>query len=503
MIYCIDFPTFIHHMIFSSFTRDDKFVIRATTESQKEKHGNIFEGEFKSIVLIDDVVDLEFGYVPENIHPDVLALICFCAFYPYLTFTSTVTFPMAISEHAKSAFEKFLTFSSTNGKSEDHNPIKVKNYSASQKRYTGENKNVIAFGGGMDSTCLHLLFPEYELVTQLDNDGQRPAVLDYFRKLKSHNSELKATTAITNIRSLSKPYGFTGWLCAFLLPLMVAGSRRANGVLSGSILGAAFLSGNGHRFYRNATKWSYPFGQEKKANHRDWIHLFEKIGFYYFSPVSGISELLTAKLLFESGLAEHCLYCQQNEGKPCHQCVKCFRKNLEIEYWEYINTVKIRPREYWERYNNDHVVKYYKGNYKYFGHIMNFVSQSVPIRNKPDWFIENAVYCNANTSWVTRVYSKSLVRMPNQYLVQIKERLSANFTFMNKEDEVLVENYDCKDYAYADFNRFHKLRIGSLFNPSWISPSTSYPITKLIPNFVKKSIKWILNAFRETPLQRK
>ncbi|HNP17407.1 MAG TPA: DUF6395 domain-containing protein [Fulvivirga sp.] len=444
-------------MIFSVFTKNDKFIIRAATESPKEKHGYMFEGNFRPIELIDDVVDLEFGYIPENIHPDVIALICFCAFYPYLTRSDTVTFPMDISELAKSEFEKFLTFSNTNGKIENHDPIKVKNYSAEVKPYKGENRNVIAFGGGMDSSCLHLLFPEYELVTQLDNYLQEPALLDYVNKLKNVNPNLKATIQLTNMRSLNKPYGFTGWLCVFLLPFLVAGDRQANGILAGAILGSAYLSGNGNRFNKNSTNWGYPFNLEKNANHRDWIHLFEKIGFYYFSPVSGISELLTAKLIYEKGLTEHCLYCQRKDGKQCHQCEKCFRKNLEIEYWEYINTGKLRPKEYWDQYNNEKVINYYKENYRYFGHIMNFVSQSVPKNNKPDWFIKNGTYCNANTSWITRVYSKSLKRMPKPYLELIKERLSNDFDFMNSEDTVLCENYDCDDYAFADFNRYRSL----------------------------------------------
>ncbi|HNP17411.1 MAG TPA: DUF6395 domain-containing protein [Fulvivirga sp.] len=439
-------------MIFKTNIEDNKFIIRAITENIQEASGFMLEGSFRPIKLVSDEVRLEFNYIPERTHPDILALICYCAFYPYLTKSDGVTFPEPISVKAKSEFEKFFTFYAKNGQRMDADPIAVRNYSESQKPYKGEYSALIAFGGGMDSTSLSLLFPEYLVVNQVDIPDHRGVMHDYFKILSNRNPEFSGISEYTNIRGISEPYGFSGWVCCFLLPLLVATDKNMNSILSGAIFGSSYMSGSGKKFNTDSLKYNKPFKEvDKKWKHRSWLYLFKELGIFQYSPVAGLTEVLSSKLIYDNKLATEVLYCQQNEGKPCHQCPKCFRKNLELEFWEYVHTGEIRTLDYWNGYNNKRTINRYRDDYQYFGHIMNFLSQSVPNYNKPNWFKDNALFCNANTSWVTKCYTKSLGRIPDEFLKVTKERLESNFEYMDQVEIFLTESYNHERYAFSNF----------------------------------------------------
>lgn len=443
-------------MIFRTEIREDKYIIIALPESDSERHGYMLEGNFRPIHLVGEEIKLEFGYIPKVTHPDVIALIAFCAFYPYLTSSKKVTFPDPISVKAKEEFEKFFTFSASGGKKEDHPPIAVENYSETQAPYAGTDEALIAFGGGMDSTSLSLLFPEYLVVNQVDDIENRPVMQDYYAELHAMDQNFKGISEYTNIRSLNKPYGYSGWVCCFLLPLLVAADKGFNSVLSGGIFGSSYMSGSGKKFNKEVLKYNAPFKSQAKIwNHRSWLYLFKELGIFQYSPVAGMTELLSSRIIYDYKISDKVLYCQQKDGKPCHNCPKCFRKNLELEFWEYVNTGNIRSQEYWEQYINPRTLNRYKDDYQYFGHIMNFLSQSVPNSNKPEWFKENAIYCNANTAWVTKLYTKSLMRIPDQFREYTEKRLRERLPFMDDIEMFLAEQYDGSDYAFSNFN-LHK-----------------------------------------------
>lgn len=437
-------------MIFSLKQTQDKFIINAKTESDAERKGFMFEGNFRPISLVAESVDLEFDYVPRNVHPDHLALICFCAFYPYLTFSESVTFPRSISEAARQEFERFLTFTIKDKKPVDCPPIKVRNAAKDIEPYRPvRDKIIIAFGGGMDSTCLSLLFPEYPVVNQLDTYAQKPAILRLFEKLKTLNKDFTGYTHFTNIRSLNEPYGFSGWLCCYLLPLLIAADLQASGIVTGSV--NRFLLQSGYKFNRGVLSWSNPFGTMKAGVHKTWSYLFEKLGILQYSPVSGITEMLTTYMVHKHGLSQECLYCQRVDGAPCHKCVKCFRKNLQLEFWEMVSTRTARPAAYWSQYDTPDIRANFAENYRTFGHLLNFLSQALPLDNKPKWFERNAHFCNANTGWVTKVYPRTIDLMPREHQALVRSRLEEHFTFMDEIDIMLCETFNCENYDFFDF----------------------------------------------------
>lgn len=437
-------------MVFDVIVKNDKYIISAETESNDELDGFMYEGNYRPIKLVDRKVFLEFDYVPENdLHPDVVALICYCAFYSYLKPGKSVKFPFPVSENAKLLFENFNTFTIRDGKLTYLPPVKVENFEDITP-YNGNGKSLIAFGGGVDSTSLSLMFPDAIVVNQLDHASHLEPMLNHFEKMKSISSNFRGVSRSINIRKLNEPYGFSGWLNCYLLPLMVAADNGISTVLTGSIMGASYMGGDGKK---TSPSTDSQFGKDYSVPHYSWSNLFEKIGIYQFSPICGISELLSSRIVHDKDVIDTVLYCQLNEGKPCHKCSKCFRKNLEFEFWEYHRTGKLRPKAYWERYNNIDCFNSYRENYQYMGHVINFISQSLPLENKPSWFRKRAIFCNANTSFVLQLYQKCVHKFPDHLKDDVMEVLSGMFEVMDEVEVKCFEEYDCSKYAFSDFRQ--------------------------------------------------
>ena len=430
-------------MIFTTFVSQSEFIIEAHLENDSEKSGFLNEGSYRPIQLIDDCVQLKFDYIPLVQHPDIIALICLCAFYPYIK--DNLTFPFPVSENCKNAI---CRFTDTINDEITRPNISVQNWDKSIIPYKGSDKSIISFGGGMDSLTLSLLFPDSILVNQLDSLEQKKPMVDLFSKLQKTSET--AITSFCNIRSINQPYGFSGWTCCYLTPLLVAMDKGANEILTGGILGAVLMFGTGRRF--NQQKFDTPYFNTNDDHLTKWPQLFNAIGIKAYSPVAGISEMLTSKLIVQEQLEADVLYCQKEEGKPCHKCPKCFRKNLELEFWEYQKDNTQRPSKYWEQYNNEVVKRHFHNDYRDLGYIFNLLSQSLPFQNKPIWFQERVPYCNANTAWSLRYYSKALELVPKERKVDIEKVLNQHFQKMSLEESLLLEQYDCVNYSYNDFN---------------------------------------------------
>ena len=78
-------------------TKDDGSLFYITANLD-EMHGDRtigprFQGPFDDLELVENSVF--YDYVPQNIHPDALAMICFHLFFPWIG--HTVEFPMAVT----------------------------------------------------------------------------------------------------------------------------------------------------------------------------------------------------------------------------------------------------------------------------------------------------------------------------------------------------------------------------------------------------------------------
>jgi len=346
------------------------FEILAICENEGEQFGYRDEGDRVEIRLKEKISRLKFEYIPKEIHPDIVALICYCAFYPFIK--EWVTFPLEISLQAKSIFERFYLQTKTNGKVGLAAPIKVRNASATVTPYKSRKSSaLISFGGGMDSTAVSLLYPEIPLVNQYDGFEQSVAMHELYGKIRSVNPAITCYSHYSNIRTLTKPEGFTGWTCCYLCALLMLVDCGADNILTGGVLGSKYLGGSSNRFIKASAMVENGGMLQSNKYFRNWEAFFLGLGVRPQHPVSGMSGVLTAKIVEEMKLGDAVLYCQKEEGRPCHSCAKCFTKNLALEYWEYQKTGEFRAKDYWEQYNSNDQSAYYNYLFRTTGHITN------------------------------------------------------------------------------------------------------------------------------------
>ena len=149
-------------MRFSSWSDDGHFFIQGTrvAEHGDPRRGPRYQGQFDELRMVGDTV--HYSYVPSSLHPDTLAMICFNVFFPWIG--HTVEFPESVSPAVVEAINH-PTFQRHKGE------IDVVNSGGEPQVVPEANPDpvhprdtVISFGGGVDSSALHVLFPEATLV---------------------------------------------------------------------------------------------------------------------------------------------------------------------------------------------------------------------------------------------------------------------------------------------------------------------------------------------------
>lgn len=415
-------------MIFSVTYYHDKVVFECHPESADEYTG--FRGEDRHLPIKLINRQLVFKHkITKDIHPDIIGLICLVAFYPYIK--KKITFPRAVSKSFVNLVNKnvlpkmevvngFIPTNSSNIGDIPYHPVGelvISNIDENVQPFNGAN-NVIAYGGGMDSTSLALLFPEYPLITQLDKDDDRKEMAKLLSKFPNDSQLIEC-----NIRSLSAPWGFTGWCNGFLVPLLLASEMGIKNIMCGDIMDMCRI------IYKNRQMFKYfkytPF------NHIHWINAFKCIGINLVFPIIGCSELITSKIVYDSGLHTSVLYCQKNNGAPCHKCSKCFRKLMLLNYHGYQLSDNI-----WDQFNYPEILTQ---DPLCFGHI--YVEC---IRNNQKIKFKMIKYINDLTKLPTSIFKKinpeGFDYLSSDIKKMIIDRLSSKFDVMSSHDMSLLKS---------------------------------------------------------------
>ena len=436
----------------------------AIPENDKERHGLRAQGPYAPISLKDDTLIVK--YVSKNtLHPDIVAAICITAFYPFIHSSATMPFPVSKRFADGLQMDILPQHGKIEGVYRATEPITIDNIDINLEPYTGGSNTVIAYGGGMDSTAIACLFPDYDLIHSTDIDNQDNTV----REFVEDNLENKIHIIESNCKYLATPKGFTTFTNIYITPLIMCADLDVKNIMCGAIMGATCLS--------NGTKY---FPQFDPTRRNRWERFYNHIGLCMFSPTSGCSELITSKIICKHNLQHKVIYCDCNNGKPCNKCTKCLRKQLELAY----HGVDIK----FDSFEKHFITNFLKKRPLYFGHIFietinNLIKRySIPkfefdenseVTSDDDvneWYYgkedengskqeqeeirENILNIflylgdaisdvrHIETSLFNNIYAKSFQYFPDDIKDHIIERLSSVATIMSPDEEQYLEKWD-------------------------------------------------------------
>jgi hypothetical protein len=313
-------------------------------------------------------------------------------------------------------------------------PITVKNVDIKLKSYSNGKNTVIAYGGGVDSTSIALLFPEFPIVhsSNFNDSLEIKKVMKGFIK-----NDLKNDSYIidSNCKELTKPTGFTTFTNIFIIPLILSSDLNIKNICCGEVLGSSCLS-NGNKYF--------PQFNPKRRNR--WLRFYNQIGLYMFSPTAGCSELFTSKVIFKNNLVEKVLFCESNQGYPCYKCTKCLRKLLEFKLHGYNYDFK--------KFNNNTMSIFLKKRPLYFSHI--FIETIKNIEGIPIYMKESIKdIINTRTDIFHKIYSKSFIYFPEDIKDKLINELTKYAEIMSEEEEKYLESWDM---TIEKFNNFSFLK---------------------------------------------
>lgn len=325
-------------MEFKYWKDNNKTYIKAIPENENEKFGYRAEGPYPRIEMVGDTV--EFDYVVNNIHPDILGLLCIVCFYPYCK--GDVIMPLPVSENFRDAFGKngLKQKEIIDGKHRISNTINIININKNQKPYKG-TELAVSYGGGMDSTALYPLFPDALFINEQTMLPNRTIVKDKTVDNIKHFNENGGNFISfynTNRRGVSKPSGWATWTACTANTLLLATDKNIGYILTGTVLSGLFLW-NGFKYHPS----------DEKIN--EWVNLFKKIGIPLIQATGGLTGINNAKILMENNLIEKSTWCTLDDGNNCHKCWKCFNRDIIFNYLKY----KKYEDKYWDRYNTEKI----------------------------------------------------------------------------------------------------------------------------------------------------
>ena len=392
-------------MKFNFWTASGCSFIEAVLESDDHRIGEREEGSGVELKL--QTALLFFDYEVKNIHPDLLGLLCMVNFYPFIG--RKVTFPMAVSPRLRDAFQTPLFLKKK--------PIEFKNVDSTLPCYEGE-KLGLAFGGGIDSSAVRVMFPEAFLIHEAHiRNGERltSPTIDVVERIAAVGG---GKVVWTNQRYVSIPGGWHTWPASAGTSLLLATDQSLGAILTGSNLGSSFL-GNGRGYWNRhyARKWHGPSGNF-------WQSTFWAIGIPMFSPVSGLSEILNYKISMNHLDSTEISYCTLEDGRACGVCTKCFRRDLIRQF--------LRPEEAidWSPYHNDAVLRLINERPLYFGHIFSTVKS---INHLPTW-IKQALDDMPTIDWTLRYDSEMFDFCPPDFHEMMEDRVKSFVEPMTTDD---------------------------------------------------------------------
>lgn len=393
-----------HSYLEAEFDEDDSLT-------GKREEGSGVEITFQNKVLV-------FDYPVKNIHPDILGLICLANFFPFIG--KRVEFPVPVSPRLEQAFKRqpFVAKKTFDFVNVDNS---IEKYQA--------NKIAIAYGGGVDSTAVHEMFPEAYVVHEahIKNDELVPAATHSI--IKAMDPE-RAFLVTTNQRYVSLPGGWHSWPCSTVCSLLMATDKDIGLILTGTVLGSNWLW-NGTKYYDRIASRKF---QGASGNY--WQSVFADIGIPMFSPIDGISEFGSMRLSLSRLNKGEVNYCTAGkDGNHCEKCSKCLRKSIERKLCD----PSYEPN--WDNYNTLFVIKFLSKRPLYFGHIFKFAAKQKIL---PEWMnkLINKDTPEINTEWPLKYYPPALLFCPEPWQEVLKERITSHFDLMEENEIAEIESWN-------------------------------------------------------------
>jgi len=181
-------------MKFEFWTTPGHSHLRAIFEENDSLEGKREEGAGTPITLEQKTVT--FDYEVDNIHPDLLGLLCLITFFPFIG--TEAEFPQPVSPRLYEAFQnKCFT---------EKKDISFRNISPDVEVYVG-HKVALSFGGGIDSSAVREMFPEAFVVHEAHiRDGT--VVHSHSHHIVKALEPDGGRLVSSNIRYLSHPGGW-------------------------------------------------------------------------------------------------------------------------------------------------------------------------------------------------------------------------------------------------------------------------------------------------------
>jgi hypothetical protein len=403
---------------FNFFVVNGNSYLEAVFEDSDHRSSLRLEGEGVSITNKNPLVFFDKDY--SDVHPDIIALACLCIFYPFIG--KEVTFPKPVTERiAVSINRPIFTKSKT---------ITVRNINRDLNSYQGEFGEILAFGGGMDSSAIRATFPEAHIVHEASIKNGF-LVKDLTNDLTARlEKKSRATLVRTNSRFISDPGGWHVWTGSIVTSLLEAGKRRAKYIYSGTILGSAFMS-NGSKFFdrHSSVKWHGISGNY-------WQQIFWDIGLPLVQPLMGCSEILTMKATVKKLRQEEVFYCTKLDGDACGRCPKCFRRRCISDY-------VLAQQSDFSVFDNTEVHQVLNKRPLYFGHIYSALMAN---GWAPPSFIKEKIDFLPRYDFALKYYEGSLEFIPEELRSKVHDVLSSEFEPMTAKNVEQMKSWDQSNF---------------------------------------------------------
>ena len=408
-------------MKFTIDYNDNKTLFIAHPENTEEKTGIRAQGPYVPINLVNNTLIIDY-ISKKPLHPDIIGAICITAFYPFIKYSATMPFPVSKKFAEGLQMDILPQHEKIDGIYRASKPIIITNVNENVEPYCNGENTVVAYGGGMDSTAIACIFPDFPLIHS-SNINTDQKVKNVMKKYITDNLKNDSYIIDSNSTRLCRPGGFTGWTCIFLTPLILSADLNIKNICCGQILGSSSLS--------NGKKYFPQFLNEKSRNR--WERFYNHIGLNMFSPTGGCSELITSKIIYRNNLADKVLYCERDKGSPCYKCTKCLRKGLQLKLHNYNYN--------FDSFDQNFITKFLQGRPLYFAHI--FIHTIKNLDNIPSYLKESINnITHIDTNCFTKIYTKSFKYFPEDIKERIINELTKYADLMTEEDENYLENWD-------------------------------------------------------------
>lgn len=409
-------------MRFEFFESNDKTFFKAILENDETIEGIQAQSPYPKMKLLNNI--LEINYVSKKkLHPDIIAAICITCFYPWIKYSAKMPFPVSKTFARGLEMDILPQHEVIDGIYSATKPITIRNVNEFLQPYIGGSETVTAYGGGMDSTAIALLFPEFPLIhsSNLNDSNERKNVMKQYVK---DNLKNDFYVIDSNCKELTNINDFTTFTNIFLIPLILSADLNIKNICCGEILESSCMS-TGVKYF--------PQFDPKKRNR--WIRFYKKIGFNMFSPTGGLSSIITADIVYKHDLHLKALYCEINKGDKCHNCIKCFRKGSELLKDE------TKDLKYWNGFNKQNMIKQLSRRpLPYANTVVYSVKNN---KNLPDYFLETVKdLSHIQTDLFNRIYSKSFIYFPEDIKDKLISELTKYADLMTEEEEKYLESWD-------------------------------------------------------------